>query len=255
MHYLVFDLVAVLLPALLLLSTRRDVRLLLPTGALAVLALLWTAPWDEHLVRTGVWSYAPHHVLATAGAVPLEEYAFVALEVVLVAAWSLRSGLLAPAPILRATPTTGHRRTGTTAWLAVAAVGGLCLLAGGQLRYLGLLLAWACPVLALQRAVGGDVLAGRRQARLRTVAPVALWLCLADRLALGLGIWTISPRSSTGLLLAGLPLEEATFFALTTLLVTDGLLLATDPVALGRVARWLRPRAPAALVRAATPAR
>ena len=248
MHYLLFDLLAVLLPALLLLRTRRDARLLLPATGLAALALLWTAPWDEHLVRSGVWSYAPHHILATAGSVPLEEYVFVALEVLLVAAWSVRTGVLSPAD-----PLPGHRRSGATGWLAVALVGLVCLLVGGQLRYLGLLLVWAAPVLALQRAVGGDVLAGCRVARLRTVLPVALWLAAADRLAIGLGIWTISPRSSTGLLLVGLPLEEAVFFLLTALLVSDGLLLSTNRAALARATRWLRPATP--LLGAATPAR
>ena len=236
MQYLLFDLLAVLLPALLLLRSRREARLLAPAAGLAALALVWTGPWDEHLVRTGVWTYAPHHVLATAGAVPLEEYAFVVLEVVLCAAWALRTGALTPAD-----PLTGHRRSGATAWGLAAVAGVLCLLAGGQLRYLGLLLVWACPVLALQHAVGGDVLAGRRAARLLTVLPVALWLCVADRLAIAAGIWTISPSSSTGILLGGLPLEEAAFFLLTTLLVTDGLVLATDRATLRRATRWLRP--------------
>ena len=113
---------------------------------------------------------------------------------------------------------------------------------GGSGRYLGLLLVWAGPPLALQRAVAGDLLGSRRLDRLVLAAPVTLWLCLADRCAIALGIWTINPASSTGVLLLGLPVEEALFFALTSLLLADGLLLAGDPRALARVALLRRRR-------------
>ena len=234
MNYALFDLLAVALPAALLLRGAGGRRVLLaPTVALSSLALLWTAPWDDHLVRTGVWSYDPAQVIARIGAIPLEEYAFVVLEVLLVGAWALRSGAL-PVPSV-APLDVGCRRRGALAWAAVAVTGLLLLMVGGQLRYLGLLLVWVAPPLALQQLVAGDVLAARRRVRLRTVVPTALWLCAADRLALAADVWTIAPGSSTGLALLGLPIEEALFFALTCLLVTDGLLLAADPVVVRRV--------------------
>ena len=236
MPYWLFDLLVLALPAGLLLRSAPA----LPAGAgraaagavgaLAAVALAWTAPWDEHLVRTGVWAYGPDRVLATAGSVPVEEYAFVVLLVVLVAAWGRRTGAFPARP---AAP-RGTRAGGALGWGAVAAAGALLLLAGGQVRYLGLLLVWVAPPLALQRAVAGDLLRARSRDRLLLVAPVALWLCVADRLALADGVWAISPTSSTGLHLLGLPVEEAGFFWLTTLLVVDGLLLATDRLALGR---------------------
>lgn len=240
MQYAIFDLLAVALPAALLLigsPTRRV--LLVPAAALAAVAVAWTAPWDEHLVRTGVWTYAPDRVLARLGSVPVEEYAFVVLEVLLVGAWALRTGALPvrtgnlPVPSLRPGP-AGSRRRGAVAWAAVTLAGLALTLLGGHLRYLGLLLLWAGPPLALQRLVAGDVLVARRAARLHTALPAALWLCLADRLALADGVWSIAPQSSTGLALFGLPVEEALFFALTCLLVTDGLLLAADPSVLRR---------------------
>lgn len=246
MDYWLFDVLALGLPIVLLLLRGRRVprSLLLATAALAAVALAWTAPWDEHLVRTGVWSYGPDRVLATAGSVPVEEYAFVVLLVALVAAWGLRTGVL-PA---RGAVAQGSRRHGALAWAAVALVGAVAVAAGGQLRYLGLLLVWVAPPLALQRAVAGDLLRPRTADRSRLVLPVALWLCAADRLALGDGIWSIAPASSTGVLLLGLPLEEALFFLLTTLLVGDGLVLATDHRALGRARALLtRPAAPARL--------
>jgi lycopene cyclase domain-containing protein len=236
--YLLFDLLVLALPAALLLRSRR--LPLLPVAVLAATALAWTAPWDEHLVRTGVWSYAPDQVLARLGSVPVEEYAFVVLEVVLVGAWALHTGVLVPRPL----PVAASHGRGAAGWAAVGAAGVLLLLLGGPLRYAGLLLVWAAPPLALQHAVAGDVLADRRARRLATALPVALWLCLADRLALAAGIWTISPGSSTGWTVLGLPVEEAAFFGLTAVLVTDGLLLAADPGVRARAAALLhgRPR-------------
>lgn len=232
MDYWVFDLVFLVLPAALLLRGRPLPReLLAATGALSAVALLWTAPWDEHLVRTGVWSYGPDRVLATVGSVPVEEYAFVVLLVVLVASWGHRLGRFSRRP---APAAASARLRGTVLWLGVLAAGVALLVAGGHARYLGLLLVWVAPPLALQRSIAGDLLRARLADRLVLVLPIALWLCAADRLALADGIWAIAPASSTGVLLLGLPLEEALFFLLTSLLVADGLLLASDPRALAR---------------------
>ena len=237
MSYLAFDLLLVALPAVLLLLGRPWRPLLGPVAVLAPVALLWTAPWDEHLVRTGVWTYAPDAVVARIGSVPAEEYGFVVLEVVLVAAWALRTGALPPAPVPPGLLLPGARSRGALAWLAVTAVGVALALAGGHLRYLGLLLLWVGPPMAVQRAVAGDLLQARRRTRAAVALPVAAWLCTADRLALADGIWAITPASSTGVLLLGLPLEEALFFLLTCVLVTDGLLLAADPQARARALR------------------
>lgn len=240
MPYWLFDVVVLVLPAaVLLLGRPRPPALLLrAVAALAVVALAWTAPWDEHLVRTGVWSYGSDRVLATVGSVPAEEYAFVVLLVVLVAAWGWRTGRLPG----RAQLGRGSCAAGALGWLAVALAGaGLLAVGGGSARYLGLLLVWVSPPMALQHAVAGDLLGARRLDRAVVALPVALWLCAADRLALADGVWTISAASSTGLQLLGLPVEEGLFFVLVVLLVTDGLLLATDRRALAR-ARALLPR-------------
>jgi len=245
MTYLAFDLLFVALPAALLLAGQRWRLLVGPVAVLVPVALLWTAPWDEHLVRTGVWTYAPDAVLARIGSVPAEEYGFVVLEVLLVGAWALRCGALPPPAVVLPARGHGAQVRGAAAWLGVTAVGvllavGTPFAAGEHLRYLGLLLLWAGPPLALQRAVAGDVLAARRRARLRVAAPCALWLCAADRFALADGLWSITSASSTGAALLGLPLEEALFFVLTCVLVTDGLLLAADPAVRARAAALLR---------------
>jgi lycopene beta-cyclase len=109
----------------------------------------------------------------------------------------------------------------------------------GHYTYLILMLSWALPVLALQWAVGlSELWRARRRWALATGLPT-LYLCVADRLALGNGIWTIHEDRSTGILIAGLPLEEALFFFFTNLMVVQALILFQSPVTRARIARWL----------------
>ncbi|HZU14002.1 MAG TPA: lycopene cyclase domain-containing protein [Chloroflexota bacterium] len=59
-------------------------RLGLTLAALSVVALLYTAPWDNMIVTAGVWSYGRGHVAGVViGHVPLEEYVFYVLQVAL----------------------------------------------------------------------------------------------------------------------------------------------------------------------------
>lgn len=246
LDYAAFDAVALGLP-LLLLATRPTARTALrdvagPALAVAAAALAWTVPWDRHLVLHGVWSYAPGRVTATVGRLPVAELAFVVLEVLLVAAWGAGRRLLDPLPPAVPVDPAGRRLRPALLWAGAGVVGALLALAGGPVTYLGLLLAWIAPPLALQSAVAGDLLAGRRRERLLLAAPVALYLCVADRLALADGIWSISAATRTGFAVLGLPLEEGLFFALTGMLVADALLLARDPAALGRARRLLPAR-------------
>ena len=164
MSYLLFDLLFLGLPVALILrrAGRLPIRLVGAAAALAVVALAWTAPWDEHLVRTGVWSYSGGRVLARLGSVPAEEYLFVALQVLLIASWGHLLGRLTWRTTSRPDGVAvAPRVRGALCWLAVLALGAALLHAGGQYRSLGLLLAWIAPPLVLQRLVAGDLLRAR----------------------------------------------------------------------------------------------
>jgi lycopene cyclase domain-containing protein len=80
-------------------------------------------------------------------------------------------------------------------------------------------------VLALQWGFSWRYLWERRDVLLAGVGVPTLYFCVVDRVAIGLGLWTISPRYTTGLAPAGLPVEEAVFFLVTTLFVVQGLVL------------------------------
>ena len=70
-----------------------NLRFLSPWLVIAILigvAVLYTTPWDNYLVATGVWWYDPALVTGiTWGWVPLEEYTFFVLQPVLTGLWLL----------------------------------------------------------------------------------------------------------------------------------------------------------------------
>lgn len=228
MSYLAFHLVFVL-PAILALA-RVEPRPS-PAGGrwawwglamIALVAFAYATPWDIHMVGEGVWSYERERVVGTLGGVPLEEYLFFLLQPLLTGLWLYRL-LPRDGRLASTAPRVGVRLAGTLSWLAVG-LAGVVALRWGSTYYLGMILGWAGPVLALQWAYGGgSIWALRRVWLLATLVPTA-YLCVADRLAIGLGIWRISERHTTGAALFGLPVEEATFFLVTNLMVVQGLL-------------------------------
>ena len=205
------------------------------------IALIYTTPWDNYLVARGVWGYPPGRVLFTLGYVPVEEYLFFVIQTGVTGLWLLfllsRRSLPPPR-----TGVGGRLRVlGATLWLLVAAAGVLAL-ARPTGTYLGLILAWAGPVLALQWGFGGDLLLRRPRVLLAAVSLPTLYLWAADRFAIGAGVWWIDDALTTGLSPLGLPVEEAVFFLVTNLLIVFGMSLALDPGARLRLERLRQTR-------------
>jgi lycopene cyclase domain-containing protein len=189
---------------------------------ITVVALAYTTPWDNYLIARGVWWYGDGSTLGTLGHAPIEEYAFIVVQPWLTALWLSHLSL----PSDWSTPTHPIRsRVAATALAVCLGVVGWILLRSDATFYLGAITAWAAPVLALQWAVGAPQLwARRRLVALGTLVPTT-YLCVADRIAIEYGIWILSERYTTGLTVAGLPVEEATFFLVTNLFVVQGLVL------------------------------
>lgn len=193
-----------------------------------VVAVVYTTPWDNYLVATGVWYYDPALVTGIVlGWVPIEEYTFFVVQTILAGLWLaflLRRMRLDAAgrPLLLRWRTVPVLAIGII-WLASVAL----LISGWPPgTYLSLELAWALPPIMLQLGFGGDIL--RRYARLVIVSigSMTLYLSLADFLAIGSGTWEINPAQSLPWLIAGvLPLEEVLFFFLTNTLITLGIVL------------------------------
>jgi lycopene cyclase domain-containing protein len=199
--------------------------------AVPPIALVYTTPWDNYLVWKEVWSYGADRVIGTIGYVPIEEYLFFLLQPLLAGAtlyWllgrMLRRGVLPDPPTRR----WGIRLAGLALGCA-ATIAGVLLLRTESGTYMGLILTWASPVPAVMWGFMGPAIWRARRVVLTAIALPSLYLWIADRVAIGLEVWTISERYTLGWNPFGLPVEEATFFALTTVISVFGVMLFLIP--------------------------
>lgn len=227
LSYLSFVLVFVVAPATglaLLVATgdrsRTDRQLIVGTVLIGTLALLYTTPWDNLLIGAGAWRYDRARTLGAVWHAPIEEYAFILAQTALVGLWTVHR-LRPDFPVVR--QSRRDAVIGATGGLTIGVIG-LGLLSGPT-YYLGAILAWTGPVLALQWAVGWQYLLARWRRHAVTVALPAVYLSLVDRLAIADGLWTISAWATTGVTVGGLPVEEGLFFLVTTLFIVQGLVL------------------------------
>jgi lycopene cyclase domain-containing protein len=206
-----------------------------------VVALVYTTPWDNYLVATRVWWYDPQRVTGvTLGWVPIEEYTFFVVQTLLTGLWLL-TWMRHLQPPRDPPPLRGALRWISTALLGLLWIWALVVLVIGWLpgRYMALILIWALPPIMFQLGFGADILWRYRRLVLVGLLPPTFYLWVVDAIAIGAGVWTINPDDILGVYFGGvLPLEEATFFLVTTALVVFGmtLLLARDSHA--RVAGW-----------------
>jgi lycopene cyclase domain-containing protein len=199
-------------------------------AALALVALVYTTPWDNYLVASGVWWYQPSLVNGlTFGWVPAEEYAFFVLQTLLTGLWT--------ALLLRTCPAgsafarlPGLRLAAAGAAVAFGVAGGAVLAAGWRPSvYAGLILAWGMIPLAVQFLHGADVLAKKGRVLVASVLVPTAYLWLVDGVALAGATWTLSPLQTTGLALGPLPVEEMLFFLVTNGIVACGAVLLLLP--------------------------
>ncbi len=229
MTYLQFHL-AFTLPVLAVLAavhSRRSVpgawRWLLAVVALAV---AYTTPWDNYLVYRGVWTYPESAVIGTIGYVPIEEYAFFVIQTLIAGLFYLvlRGYQRLESPV---TPMPAWwRPTLLTTFLGLTGLGiALLLAASDHALYMGLILAWAPPVLAGMAYIGAGKVWAERTRVVWSITVVTVYLWIIDRAAIGIGIWDIADPYRLHIDPLGLPLEEAVFFVATTTLCVFGLAL------------------------------
>ncbi len=195
-------------------------------GLLCLIAFTYTIPWDNYLVYREVWWYGEDRVLGTIGYVPMEEYAFFILQPILTGLFLCLIRMRLPVDL---SPVPQGFRIGHTAWWLLVAAAGAFMLTGTSSLYMGLILAWAAPVLAALAWIGSRQIWQERIAWLTGIAIPTLYLWVADTVAIRLGIWDISRELSFNIRPLGLPIEEATFFLITNVLVVTGVLLFLPP--------------------------
>jgi lycopene beta-cyclase len=200
----------------------------LPLVILVVLAVAYTTPWDNYLVATRVWYYNPELVTGmTIGWVPIEEYTFFILQTIMTGLWVIFLGKrITTQSAFEKQPTI--RRNINLLTGAVWVISVTVFFSGWRPgTYLSLILVWALPPIMLQLAFGADILWHHRRLVSTTLLATTFYLGLTDSLAIAAGTWTIDPRQSLNIFIAGvLPLEEFIFFLVTNTLIVFGLVLA-----------------------------
>ena len=211
----------------------------------AVIAVLYTTPWDNYLVASEVWWYDPDLVLGiTLGWVPLEEYTFFVLQTLLTGLWLLYLARRLAVGV-GSLPKRRRARWGSALVVGLLWLGSVIVLLSGWQpgTYLALELSWALLPIITQLAFGADILWRHRRLLVLTIVPMTLYLCIGDALAIGSGTWTISPAQSVNVYLGGvLPLEEFVFFLLTNVLVAFGMTLLLAQESQDRLPLWMRSR-------------
>ena len=206
----------------------NDSKIARAIGIHIVLALLYTTPWDNYLVATGVWFYNPRLISGIVlGYVPIEEYAFFLLETWFVGLWW--QIIARRITSLEAFNPSARLRLGFMAIAILIWLGSAFILINHvkPMNYLSIILFWVIPPMIPQLAFGADILWQHRRLLAWTILPMSLYLSFADSLAIASGTWTINPVQSTGIFVGKLPLEEGVFFFLTVTLISFGMTLLT----------------------------
>jgi lycopene cyclase domain-containing protein len=205
------------------------------------MALIYTTPWDNYLVATGVWWYDPALVTGfRIGYVPIEEYTFFILQTLLTGLWTL-----ALIRIMAKNPAQVHQslpiRLGIGSILGMIWLVSTVLLFSDwrSVNYLVLILSWALLPVLIQVFFGADILLANWRVLLPAVLAPTLYLWLVDSLSISSGTWTIDPSQTTGLMLGPLPFEEMLFFFMTNLIIGCGVTLMLSPDSQLRAWQWL----------------
>ena len=190
---------------------------------LVAIAYVYTTPWISYMIRQGAWWYADGAVLVRALSIPLGEYLFFAIQTV-VTAFALH--LIGFDPTFREGDfDRGPRIAGVVAGVAMVVVGLWLVTVDPSYLYLGGLIAWVGPVVALQWAVGGGYLVRTPRIWIAATLIPAAYFWVADRIAIEMGTWQLSTELTTGVAVLGLPIEEMLFFASAGVMTVNGLVL------------------------------
>ncbi len=219
-------------------SRRSELFLLI---ILAVIAVLYTTPWDNFLVANKIWFYDPSKVMGILlGYVPLEEYLFFIFQTLLIGAYFI---LLLKKPIFHSSSDfKSNHYVRVIPVILLSVIWFISLITYVQntqtLIYLNLILLWAIPPISLQLLFGADILAKKIKIVTVSILSATFYLSFADALAIFDGIWTITSNTSTGIVLFGiLPIEEFLFFLVTNILLINTLTLFFNQQSYFRIQR------------------
>ena len=208
-------------------------------GIHILLAVVYTTPWDNYLVATGVWYYNPDLVTGIViGYVPIEEYTFFVVETILSGLWWWFLARRLSPPKTEFKPNKLLVNISSVLLVVVWAVFTYLFFFGAdKWTYLSITLFWALPAILPQLLFGADIIWHYRKLVFWAIMVPGTYLSMMDIVALSDTTWSISKEQTTGILFFGiLPLEEVVFFFITNILITFGMTLLLANVSEGRLA-------------------
>lgn len=201
-------------------------------GLVLLAVMIFTIPWDNFAAAKGIWGFAEGQFWKKIGYLPVEEYAFFIIQSLMamfLVAWL--TPMLPPAQSLGEPELTDPARLVAMgillgAWAVIGLAGRKRIHSRSRWHYAWHLGYWFLIVIALQWAIGWEILAPRWLALGIVTLGLGTWLSWADWIAIRNGIWFFDHRQIQGWCLGGkMPWEEAAFFYLTSLLVAQSYLL------------------------------
>lgn len=207
-----------------------------------LLAVVYAAatPWDAYLVRNGVWGYSSKPVLGTFLDVPYEEYFFFGIQTLITSL--VYFAITTPTRIESiqedevakfSKEKSGFRMgKGLSNKIGLAAIvgimGALLNTSNPSYFYLKTIVVYYLAFISIQVILGmRQILMSKALGRLALATAIpTLFYWITDAIAINAGTWSITERTSTGLKLFNtLPIEEAIFFAITNMVIVQGLYL------------------------------
>ncbi|UCG03762.1 MAG: lycopene cyclase domain-containing protein [Candidatus Heimdallarchaeota archaeon] len=195
---------------------------------LAIIALIYTTPWDNFLVANKIWYYDINKVLGIViGYVPIEEYIFFVVQTLLVGVFTFT---FSKTLYLNSKDERERKDIRVLSTVFIFLIWLIAIITYtsqiSALVYLNLILIWALPPIMLQLLFGADILWEKKVPLVFFLLISTAYLSIIDALAISANIWTISLNTSTGILIGGiLPIEEMVFFLVTNVLIIFGLTL------------------------------
>ena len=193
-----------------------------------LLAVIYTTPWDNYLVATGVWYYNPALVTGIViGYVPIEEYTFFVLETILSGLWWWFLARRLSPPKEEFKPNKKIIYISSTILVFTWIIAAILFFSDDEpITYLSIIFFWALPAILPQLLFGADILWHYRKLVFWGIFVPGMYLSLMDIAALTDTTWSISREQTTGILFFGvLPLEELVFFFITNVLIVFGMTL------------------------------